>query len=123
MTDTTLTNGLLTRLDALTAKMGVAATEIWNIWLATSWRPALNYGIALVIGLVALGVGLKLVNSAIEKEKNLDDGAWPGVPGVLLTFMGVIFTAAALCNAADAIAYVIEPRLYAFDQLRRLIGK
>lgn len=116
--DTTLTQGLLTRLDAVTAQMGVAASEVWGIWIATSWRPMAGACFGLALSFLAIVIGGRLIRLGIKKDDEL-----------IFLLGSVPFAVAAvavlinLSNLPDAFAYLMEPRLYAIDQLRGLLGK
>lgn len=127
MNDSTLTGALLTRLDALTAKMGVAATEVWSVWTGTSWRPLSNTVSLFVIGLLLVAGGTVALKKAFKSNETAGyDDPRPvmfGVPGGVAMLVGGIMALAALLDLANAIAYLVEPRLYALDQLRELVGK
>ena len=118
MNDSTLTGALLTRLDALTSTMGVAATEVWSIWLATSWRPMAGVVLGLTLSLFAILLGGLLARWAVKKDDELFffAGAAPFVIGIVVVLIN-------LTHLPDAMAYLAEPRLYALDQLRGLVGK
>lgn len=127
--DTTQTIGplaaeVLTRIDAVAAKMGVAAGEVWNIWIATSWRPAVGVAIGFSVALlIALVAGLALRWAVKHENQNDDLVGFLGVAscvGLIVAGIIVIFN---VCNLPDAITYMAEPRLYALDQLRGLVGK
>jgi hypothetical protein len=121
--DSTLTTGLLTRLDAITNKMGVAATEVWSVWLATSWRPALNLAVLGVVALVSFLLGTKSVRYALSDECSADEEPLFGMAGIILCAVCLFTGIGFMVNFADAIVYLNEPRLYALDQLRGLVGK
>lgn len=122
-----LAREVLQRLDAVAAQMGVAANEVWSIWLATSWRLMLNTGSTLVIGLLMVLGGCWALRKAyqFDRENVYNDVRPPmfGVPGGFFALVGIIAFLIALTNLPDAITYLAEPRLYALDQLRGLVGK
>lgn len=122
-----LAKEVLQRLDAVAAQMGVAANEVWSIWLATSWRPMLDTGSTLVIGLLMVLSGCWALRKAYQYDReNVYNDVRPpmfGVPGGFFALVGIIAFLIALTNLPDAITYLAEPRLYALDQLRGLVGK
>lgn len=134
--DSTLTAGLLERLDAVAQAAGVAANEVWSIWLATSWRPMVGLLPWLFAALVLAVASRKVFQRSTAARERWeatpeshrswrdDDAAaqWFAL-GVFLVVAScfVLFVASGI--AVDAIAYLLEPRLYALDQLRGLIGE
>lgn len=124
--DSTLAQGVLERLDAVTAKMGVAAGQLWDIWLATSWRPLLDAGIGLGGGLLLLLLGALGLRLTIRKVGDWEDDATAplGALSVIALLIGGIVLALNLFGSLpDAIAYYRVPEVYALDQLRGLIGR
>lgn len=124
MNDTTLTQGLLSRLDAVTAKMGVAASEVWNIWIATSWRPAVGVAVGFAVALlIALVAGLALRWAVKHENQNDDLVGFLGVAGCVGLIVAGIIVIFNVSHLPDALTYLAEPRLYALDQLRGMVGK
>jgi len=117
--DTTLTQGLLARLDAVTATMGVAATEVWSIWLATAWMGAAQSALGLT---VAIPLGLWAYRTVDGLKHEYDGGPLSEVAvaaGLVAAFVGLV----SAIHLVGALPYLFEPRLYALDQLRGLVGK
>lgn len=124
MNDTTLTQGLLSRLDAVTAKMGVAANEVWNIWVATSWRPAVGVAVGFSVALlIALVAGFAVRWAVKHGDQNDDLVGFLGVAGCVGLIVAGIIVIFNVSHLPDALTYLAEPRLYALDQLRGMVGK
>jgi hypothetical protein len=119
--DTTLTQGLLERLDAVTAQMGVAATEVWSIWLATAWVPVAQDVVGLVLALVVGRVAYKAHVKVSEDYGSAADFAV--VLSAFVVMMAAIVAGVCTINLVGEAPYLFEPRLYALDQLRGLVGK
>lgn len=118
-----LTVGLLSRLDAMTAKLGIGANALWSLWLATWWRPWLLIGALAALCLTAIIAAVFSWRryEASVKKNSYNDG-WM-MPAIILscTAVGLFIGVVALCP--DAISYSLNHQLYAVDQLRGLIGK
>ena len=123
--DSTLAQGLLSRLDVLTAKLGIGAGALWSLWLHTWWRPWLDEVMLGTAFLVALVGTVWVVRRWIAAErKNVDGGADPalamgGTIGIGATFTLFVFV---VLHLSDCIAYTVNHSLYALDQLRGLVG-
>lgn len=122
--DSTLAQGVLERIDLLAAKMGVGATELWSIWLATWWRPLLDAAIPAVIAVPMLLASRWLWSRylASGEDRYGRQEEWAG--GAVFTGVaGVICVTVAVGLAATALPYAIDHRLYAIDQLAKLLGR
>lgn len=122
--DSTLAQGVLDRLDAVAATMGVAANRLWDIWLATSWRPMLNEGIMLLAVLVLFGWTVFAFGWCLPRAERTGEGedAVMG-SGLITAFIGMVVLVLVISNLGDAITYLRVPEVYALDQLRALVGK
>lgn len=121
--DSTLAAGLLERLDAVAATMGVAATDLWGLWLATWWRSLIEPTAAMVTsGLMACGA-LRLWRHYRDEKRNhrYPDESW-AAGSIVVGAVAVVLALAGVFALAEALPYVFEPRLYALDQLRGLLG-
>jgi hypothetical protein len=121
VSDTTLVAGVLTRLDALTAKLGVGATEVWSIWLGSAWRPMVE----LVTFAGCMGVlifGLLLLSARLRAKETYEPEDGAALVYCLAVVAGILTAVVLAVNLSDAIAYLIDPRLYALDQLKGLLG-
>lgn len=121
MNDSILTQGLLSRLDVITSKMGVGATQLWDLWTATSWRALLGVGFLLLFAVIS-GV-LSVLTMRMAQRANSDAEDLLTLLFLAAAGVSIVCACAALLNASEAVAYIIEPRLYALDQLRELVGR
>lgn len=102
---------VLTRLDALAAKLGVAAGQMWDILVRQSW---------LVSGIMQTAVGAAFVIMAIVGlyfMGTTDDWQEPkprSVSGVVLAFFGFLFAAILL---SQGIPHLINPEYYALKDI------
>lgn len=118
--DTLFTQGVLSRLDAAAAKVGVAADQLWGLWLATWWRPLISTVLSGVVFVVCLIVFRRLWKWAASANNDIDEIT----PLIFIAgTIGVISLIAFGFSVSDSIAYSIDHRLYALDQLRQLIHK
>lgn len=117
---------ILSRVDAVAAKLGVAATELWNIWLATSWTPLGKVTMAMTITTLFVLVLSAVTWHCAKRFAQTDGDGWLLAAvgcGFGAVFFCVILGLMLLTELPDAVIYWRFPELYALDQLRALIGR
>ena len=115
---------LLSRLDALAAKLGVTATHLWEVLVAQQALRWMN----VVAEVVALGVaaGLLYVSCKVF-GKHKDSGDMEEI----VSFIGMLLFAVAsagvlFCIIGDgttAIKATINPEFYALQEVLKVLGK
>lgn len=124
--DTTLATGVLTRLDAVAAKLGVAADQLWDLWVRTG--PLLTWtdvGLTAIVGFMLYRLNRWLAKGyKAENGKGAYGDETPWMIGAILTGVGAVLCGVAtVVSIRYAIIVTVEPRLYAIDQLKELLGK
>jgi len=104
---------LLTRLDVIGAKLGVAANQLWALFVRQSYIDGLEY---LVLFAIALCLSPWVMRNA-KSLSSRDMGYSENVAGPLMwtTYAGLlIFAAIMACSACDSL---VNPQLAAFKCL------
>lgn len=117
--DTTLAAGILTRLDVLAARMNVTTNQLWQLWVSTYWMAWIPVIVGVLV-CVPLGIGVWKARQAWKAADKYDKED----PLILVAFLSVFLLIAAvvtLSKLTTAVAYTIEPRLYALEQLQKLL--
>jgi hypothetical protein len=106
---------LLSRLDALAAKLGVASGQLWEILIRQARLDAIN---DIVWGLVQVAAIWFLVRLGYRKIKadphGWDDWIMAYILGGLACFMMSVF---AVINLSGAPIQLINPQYWAFRQI------
>lgn len=104
------------RLDALAAKMGVAAEHLWGVLV----KQHLIYGISAVLGIIAvLALGFYAGRQARKIPGDLENSKGePNLKFVLYAANALSVVAAVLIFfMAEAVARLINPEYYALQEL------
>jgi hypothetical protein len=110
-----ITQEMLVRLDALAAKLGMAASTLWGYYLRQAYIDGISYLIWVCV-LFAMAV------FALRKSQKLyvfvttkDDDYWPGLIIVWLAAAGLVILG--LCLLHDGISNLTNPGLAAFRDI------
>ena len=112
-----LAQDVLSRLDTIAGKLGVAADHIWGVLVkqavVSGWTDLALLAVFWVPLLTAQIAGIRWY---MKQEKPSDDNfAIPGIPAVML----VVLTIVTLILAPQAIQALINPEYWAFHDLAR----
>ena len=110
---------ILTRLDALTEKLGVAAQELFAIYVR---QAPLEFAdvVGVVIGLAVVGLLFKYSLSRMAQEDQFDDSGWFMV--VILSCIALlIFGVFVVAESTEAVKAVLNPEYYAITHLGQLL--
>lgn len=118
-----LTVGLLHRLDTLAAKAGIAGGQLWDLWLATWWRPMIPVVITGVLVLICLPLFFKNLKIANNRSNDDEIVISAGITSVICAIVGAVSLLILLLSLPDAMTYALNHQLYALDQLRQVIGR
>ena len=117
--DTTLVSGILTRVDILANQLGVAAGDIWSIWLSLNYRPLMDCLTLLVVSSMVMYPSYRIVKWAYEDEHNREGYL---ILSSIAFFMAFLAALVAVVCLPDAIIYFRNPEAYALSQLAEMIG-
>ena len=110
---------ILTRIDALAEKLGVAAQELFAIYVRQAPLEFVDVA-AVAVVLIIIGLLFKYSLSKMIKEEQFDDSGWWIVTGVTCVAL-FIFVAVEIGETAQAIKAVLNPEYYAITHLSELI--
>lgn len=125
---TKLTDEVLVRVDALAAKLGVAAEHLWEIFTTQSvisgWSSLIVTGSVMLVALITFVVVIRrrmkghlLWNDESKDGHPTIDGVllWPSVAALFVTTMVMIV------NASGWIAKILNPEYAAWREIKKLL--
>jgi uncharacterized membrane-anchored protein len=121
-----VTEEILKRVDALAAKLGVAAGELWRIlvtqakveaWISAGW--SVVFAIATA---VAGGFSYWLIISAIRRVRTDSDDSTGGV-GLLLGLLSVVLLIMTFGFAQEAASGFLNPEYQALKLLKEALNQ
>lgn len=115
------------RIDALAAKLGVAANGVWNVLVAQARVEAIKelIGLGVAGGLGILGIGMLIwavrkANAASNRCDGDVETFW-GVTAVISGIVALISVIYILCCATSWITPMYNPQYWALQQIMNLM--
>lgn len=114
---------VLTRLDALAAKLGVVTSHLWAVLVRqqqVQFLVDLLYTVVTVAGVVVAAV---LLRNFLRKFKATNDEMWAGgafAAGVVLLIVGIC-ACVNIASLMDSVGRLMNPEYYALRSLMRLM--
>lgn len=111
-------DGILQRIDALSAKIGTTAAHMWDVYVQQARVEAIRDTVFVVLLLIVsylLGyLSYRLFRHGIKRD-NYDD--WPFITGTFSVIGSVGSLIAALVISYGAIGELLNPQYWAFQHL------
>jgi hypothetical protein len=110
---------ILSRLDALALKLGVAVEHLWEILVRQGFVEGVCGAIGLLLGSFGVCVSYKLFKKAFHDD--IDDNLAGGciIAGVIIAILAIIFI---LIGFFD-IQYLFNPEYFALNKVLKIIGE
>ena len=121
-----LTKELLSRLDALAAKLGIAADQLWAILVRQAHIEAnIDFGLGLVTFVIFLAAVVVFVYG-VKRGTKMNREQWDCASSVCTVLGGGIIPFAfgiAVAFWLDAYRIAMNPEYWAFKELAKLLGR
>jgi len=113
---------LLTRLDILAAKLGIAVDQLWEIFIAQAQIDAIA---TIASFILALMVGLGLMKHSKDKPKLTEKHPHSATLAGVIMVVGIIVTALAVIaiifGSSGITTQLLNPDYYAWEEIRRIL--
>lgn len=115
-------NGILQRIDALAAKLGTTAAQLWQVYLAQATVEALrDAALAVLLLSISTILGFKIIpffwNKLSAAEKLRHDGDGWGAAAIITAIVCIGLTTAAVCFLYASVGEFANPAYWAFQHL------
>lgn len=119
---------LFKRLDALSEKLGVAASHLWQILVRQGMAEAMgDLSLVLLAGIGLIACTKTLLWARKYGTENVDrEGEWPvqAIVGFVVSgITGIIAIIAIFINTHTFVLWAVNPEYFALEKVLSLIGK
>lgn len=109
---------VLSRVDQLSAKLGVAAGHIWGFYVRQAYVEATTDAIAAIVAAVLSYISLRLAISWGKKqEQSIRYSVGYGCAAATAGFVAIGFAITAFVNLYFGLQAIMNPQFWAFQQL------
>jgi hypothetical protein len=114
-----VTHEVLTRLDVLAEKLGVAAGQIWQIYVAQAKVEGIKYLASGVVGLLPLAIYLYFAKRfwVWDLDAGFNKKGSGGIFASLATMIALMSGGSALINLFASLTPLLNPQYWAFQQI------